>query len=263
MVEMRSVTFKRMGKTLLKDINWKVKKDENWVLFGKNGSGKTLLLSLITGYIYPTYGEILRFSKMHYNYDLREIRKSIGYVSTPLRGMIDSFSSISILDVVLTGYFATIGLYQSFTSEMKKAALELIEKIGLLNRANEPFRVLSDGEKQKVLIMRAVINKPKILVLDEPAMGLDIPSRENLLILIEGLAVNDKLSIIYTTHHTEEIIDIFKNILIVEEGKVFFRGGIKSGITSENVSVLFKMPVEIAQINGRYFTLVGGKNVRK
>ena len=263
MILLKSVYFVRSKKVLLHNINWEIKEGENWILFGKNGSGKTLLLSLITGYLYPSRGEIFRFGKLPYEYDLRELRRTIGYVGTPLRNMFDSFSSISIIDVVLSGYFATIGLYSTVTKEMNKTALASIDRIGMLKRANEAFGYLSDGEKQKLLIMRAIINRPKILVLDEPAMGLDIPSRENLLSLIRDLTNEERISIIYTTHQTEEVIDIFDKILILDSGRVFFKGRVEDGLTSENISKLFEREVKIISHNKRYFTLIGGDNARK
>jgi len=270
MIHLKSVYFIRSGKVLLNNIEWKINNGENWILFGKNGSGKTLLLSLITGYLYPSKGEILRFGNSPYGYNLREVRRSIGYIGSPLRSMLDNFSFMSVLDVVLTGYFATIGLYDEVTGYMKEKALELIGKIGMLNRINEPFRYLSDGEKQKILIIRAVINKPKILVFDEPAVGLDVPSREELLSLIRELVndipngnIKNGMSIIYTTHHTEEIIDIFKNIIILDAGKIFFKGNIKDGLTSKTISKLFRRDVEIVPFNRRYFTLIGENSVRE
>jgi len=269
MLHLKSVYFIRSGKPLLNNIEWRVRRGENWVLFGKNGSGKTLLLSMIVGYLHPSRGDIYRFGNSPYGHDLREIRKKIGYIGIPLKGMVDNFLSISILDVVLSGYFATIGLYEPVTKEMKDNALELIDRIGMSNRINEPFRYLSDGEKQKILILRAVIGKPKILVFDEPAVGLDLPSREELLSLIEDLAkgsvANDgkKMSIIYTTHNTEEIIGIFKRILILDSGRIFFKGNIEDGLTSENLSELFKKNVRIFTFNNRYFTLIGGEDARK
>jgi len=257
MVELKRVSLLRGGKYLLRDINWKIRKGENWVLFGKNGSGKTMLLEVITGYVYPSMGEVSLFGKGSGEYDVREIRKRFGYVSTPLRSMFNPGDRL--LDVVLSGYYATIGLYEEPAAEQVERATELLAAVRMESRANDIFGILSDGEKQKILMCRALAGNPEMLILDEPASGLDIPSREDLLNTIEDLHCRYNRSVLYVTHRTEEITPMFKKMVIIEQGRIFYKGDVSNALSGDMLKRLFNQPVEVYKLNKRYYTILRGE----
>jgi iron complex transport system ATP-binding protein len=254
MFELKNVSLVRRNKNILKDINWIIRDGENWVLFGRNASGKTMLLEIITGYIYPSSGEVIRFGKKHGQYDVREIRKRIGYVSTPLKGMFGFYEKI--IDVVVSGLYASIGLYRNPDSIQVEMAKELLTTIHMGDRQEDYFGILSDGEKQKVLMLRAYINEPDLLILDEPAMGLDLISREDLLKTIEKLHKMRKTSIIYVTHHTEEIVPLFSHIMIIDDGKSFYAGSIKNGFNKDLFRKIFNHNVDIFELHNRFYTIL-------
>ncbi len=258
MLELRDVSLIRNDKIILKNINWRVGPDENWVVFGRNSSGKTMLLEVVTGFTFPSSGEIIRFGRKHGEYDVREIKKRIGYVSSPLRSRF-RFGE-TLVDVVLSGFSASIGLYGEPSREQRKLALAMLSDIGLNTQAHQRFGELSDGEKQKVLILRALINQPDILILDEPAAGLDIVSREELLFAIERIHIRNKSVIIYVTHHTEEITSLFSHVIILDCGRVFYAGPLIDGLKKEHIQRLFSPNLEIIEVKGRYFTVFKNGN---
>ena len=254
MFELRNVSLVRNNKFILQDITWKVKRDESWILFGRNASGKTMLLEIISGYIFPSRGEVIRFGKPHGEYDIRELRKKIGYVSTPLRSMFAR--NELIIDVVLSGLFASIGLYMKPDRVQVERAMDLLSVVKMDDRSEDYFGILSDGEKQKILMLRALINDPDLLILDEPAVGLDFPSRESLLTSIERLHRLKNTGIIYVTHHTEEITTLFTHIMIIDSGRSFYSGTIRNGFKKELLKEVFDNNVDIINVNGRYFTVL-------
>jgi iron complex transport system ATP-binding protein len=254
MLEIRDVSLIRMERHILRDISWKIGERENWVLFGRNASGKTMLLEVITGYIYPSRGEVIRFGLSHGEYDLRELRRKIGYVSTPLKTMFSPCERL--LDVVLSGLTASIGLYAEPRRSDEERAAVLLDSIGMGGRLRDPFGPLSDGEKQKVLMLRALISDPVLLILDEPAVGLDIPSREDLLHSMEKLTVNGGHSIIYVTHHTEEITPLFTHIMILDKGSAFFSGPVKEGLKKETLQRVMGRSLDVLELHNRYYTVL-------
>ena len=211
LLEIRDLTFIREGRHLIREISWDVLPGENWVLFGRNGAGKTMLLELITGYLQSSGGTIRRFGKGYGEAGIREIRRRIGYISTPLAAMIPEYEPLR--DVVIGGIDASAGLWRRPEPAEVERAMDLLSRIGMADRHEDPFRVLSDGERQKILMLRAMINDPDILILDEPTRGLDLTSREDVLAAMDRLARSrPECSVIYVTHHTEEIIPIFQTV---------------------------------------------------
>ncbi|MDA3901042.1 MAG: ATP-binding cassette domain-containing protein [Spirochaetes bacterium] len=239
---------------VLKSINWTINKNDRWVLFGANGSGKSMLLELITGYRRPSSGSISRFGKPATGSDIRQIRKKIGYVSSNIRTQV--FPRETVLDLIMSGHYATIGLYDKPDSLLRNNAEELLEHTGLIDRRNDFFSHLSDGEKQKILIARALINRPELLILDEPAATLDIASREDLLLTLSRLLDNHNGALIYVTHHIEEITPLFQQCLILQDGTVFKSGSISETISSESLSELFNLPLKVHCHNNRFFPML-------
>lgn len=238
--------------TLLRGISWNIRKGERWALFGRNGSGKTKLLELIVGYLHQTSGEIYRFgSKLC---DVREARKKIGYLSTPLKNRFHPADTI--LEVVESGAYASIGIYDEVTERERAKALALLKRIGMEGRENDRFAYLSDGEKQKTLFSRVLMTDPLLVILDEPATGLDLKAREDLLQTIALIANERDTAFVYVTHHTEEIVPSFTKTFILERGAGVYAGSIAEGLTAERLSALFETAVDVQWRNGRIYTTV-------
>lgn len=254
-IDIKNAYYEQNDKHILKGINWQVKQGEHWCLLGLNGSGKTTLLNMINGYIWPSVGKLTVLDKAFGEVDLRELRKSIGWVSTSLQQKL--YGSETALKIVLSGKFATIGLYDQTDPADEEQALTLMRNLGCESLLNRTYNTLSQGERQRVLIARALMASPKLLILDEPCTGLDLFAREQLLAMINQVA-SEKSSptIIYVTHHVEEILPCFNQTLLIKQGEVFDAGATGQVLTSERMSKFFDVPVEIDQREGRNWLFV-------
>lgn len=236
-------------KYLLKDINWQVETGKHWVVFGMNGSGKTTLLSIISGFREYTHGDLEVFGESYNDDNVLAIRRQIGWVSGSFFDK--CLSSETALEIVLSGKLATMGIDGSITDDDVIRAKALLKELRLLTKVNYPFDLLSKGERQNVLIARALMPKPRLLVLDEPCTGLDVFAREYLLSTIKALAQKDDITIIYVTHYTEEILDIFENALLLRNGQIYAVGKTKELFDSEHLTAFLNYPVEVAWQNER------------
>lgn len=256
-IDIHNVSWDRNNKLILQNINWKVKEGENWCLLGLNGSGKTTLLNMINGYIWPTAGKMSVLGKIFGEYDLRELRKSIGWVSTSLQQKL--YGSETALKIVLSGKFATIGLYDKTDTEDLGRAEALMKSLGCTALIERTYDTLSQGERQRVLIARALMASPKLLILDEPCTGLDVFAREQLLQMIGTVAAEvNAPTIIYVTHHVEEILPCFTKTLLIKEGQVFAADHTSDVLTSALMSDFFEVPVELLKRDGRNWLSVKG-----
>ncbi|WP_068673353.1 ABC transporter ATP-binding protein [Oceanobacillus sp. Castelsardo] len=242
-VDIQNVSWKRQGKSVLSNINWKVERREHWAILGLNGSGKTTLLNMINGYIWPTTGTISVLGQTFGKTDLRELRKSIGWVSSSLGERIKGSSLVE--EIVVSGKFSSIGLYDAFTEADRIKALEIMEKLGCSQLVGRTYQTCSQGEKQKVLIARGLMGSPELLILDEPTNGLDFLSREDLLRTVNQLARQENApTILFVTHHVEEILPAFSKTLLLQEGTVYNQGWTKEIITADTLSEFFSTSVE-------------------
>jgi len=256
-IDIHNVSWDRNNKLILQNINWTVKEGEHWCLLGLNGSGKTTLLNMINGYIWPTEGKMSVLGKIFGEYDLRELRKSIGWVSTSLQQKL--YGSETALKIVLSGKFATIGLYDQTDTEDLGRAEALMKSLGCTALIERTHDTLSQGERQRVLIARALMASPKLLILDEPCTGLDVFAREQLLQMIGTVAAEENApTIIYVTHHVEEILPCFTKTLLIKEGQVFAADHTSDVLTSALMSDFFDVPVELLKRDGRNWLSVKG-----
>ncbi|MBF0329882.1 MAG: ABC transporter ATP-binding protein [Nitrospirae bacterium] len=254
-MRMRNVSWRIDGKHILRNISWDVRPAEHWAVIGLNGSGKTSLLNMISGYIWPSTGEVSVLGSRFGECDVRDLRKSIGIVSASLQQRF--YSGETSLEIVLSGYDATIGLYDTPGKKKIASALTLLEKMNCSQLTEQTYGTLSQGEKQKILIARALICDPNILILDEPCAGLDFVSREHLLSTIEHLATKSFVpSILYVSHHIEEIIPSFSHLLLLRKGEIYAAGKRESLITTETLSDFFEMPVNVHKTKGRIWLSV-------
>ncbi|WP_110932587.1 ABC transporter ATP-binding protein [Paenibacillus bouchesdurhonensis] len=249
-IEMHDVSWRRDGKTVLKAIDWQIAEGENWALFGLNGSGKTTLLNMLNGYIWPTTGTVSVLGHKYGEVDVREMRKSIGWVSSSLQQRLHG--SEKVQDLVVSGKFASIGLYEKPSSEDFDRAEMLMHQLRCDHLLGRMYQTCSQGEQQKLLIARALMAQPKLLILDEAANGLDFISKEGLLDSIQELALDKEAPhMIYVTHHTEEIVPAFAKTLLLRRGEVFMQGDTTEMFSGEILSDFFEMPVDVSWRNDR------------
>ena len=254
-LELTNVSLEKNDKNLLTGITWKVSQGEHWAILGANGAGKTMLLNILNGYQFPTRGEVTVTGKTFGEYDLRETRKSIGYVSSYLQEQM--YRNETALEVVVSGLYASIGLWE-FPSETDYAkSRAVMEEWGCMEFAERKYQFLSQGEKQKVLICRALVANPALMILDEPCVGLDIRAREHVLSMIEEVGRKpDAPTLLLVTHHVEEIMPVFSHVLLLKEGAIHASGFKEAILTGANLSSVFDFSLSIHKKNGRYMAAV-------
>ncbi|HEU6446851.1 MAG TPA: ATP-binding cassette domain-containing protein [Verrucomicrobiae bacterium] len=236
---------------ILDGVNWRVERGQHWAILGANGSGKTSLLSALTGYLMPTAGKISLLGKIYGKSDWRDLRKQIGIVSSSIRQMMADDEPA--LETVASGKFAMIDFWGRLSRKDKTAALKILRQIECGYLAARPWRVLSQGERQRVLIGRALMAKPRVLILDEPCAGLDPAAREHFLQFIQRLGENRNApTLVLVTHHVEEIMPAFSHALILKRGKVLATGEKSEALNSKNLSDAFDSQMRLKQIGRRY-----------
>jgi len=249
-VQMEKVSCILDNKYILRGIDWRVHPGENWAIIGLNGSGKTTLLKMINGYVFPSSGEMTVLGKSFGMYDWRDLRRKVGFISSSLQEKF--YTSETAEEIVLSGMFATIGLYDTPKKKERNMALALLQELNCEHIAKQSYRELSQGEKQKVLIARALINSPQLLIMDEPCAGLDIFSREHLLSSIEKLGAKKPApSLLYVSHHVEEILPIFTHTLLLRRGEVHSSGQTRTVLTKKNLASFFETSIDLTWRNNR------------
>ena len=249
-INMQNVMLIRDHDYILKDINWEVHQNQHWAIFGLNGSGKTTLLNIINGYLFPSKGNVTVLGKKFGHYDLRELRKSIGWVSSSLQEKL--YTNDTSEKIVLSGKFASIGLYNQPTPQDIAKAHALLDQLDCTQLIHRPYKTLSQGEKQKILIARALMSSPKLLILDEPCTGLDVFAREQLLKTIEQLASSESApTILYVTHRIEEILPVFSHTLLLRRGEIYASGKTDDVLNKSNLSGFFATPIQLEKKNHR------------
>ncbi|MEH7107026.1 ABC transporter ATP-binding protein, partial [Bacillus sp. JJ1764] len=207
--------------------------------------------NLLNAFYFPTKGNIsvlgMEFGKTYLG---EKLRKQIGFVSSSIQEKL--YSSDPAFEVVLSGAFASIGLYETPTDEMRQKAVGLLQDLGCIEYADRSYETLSQGEKQRIQIARALMADPNILILDEPTNGLDFIAREHLMDSIEKIAKKpEAATIIYVTHHVEEILPIFNKTLLLKKGQVFAAGETTDMLSNERLSDFFEAPVQVSWQNQR------------
>ncbi len=250
-LEISNLCIERSGVKILTDVSWRVERAQHWVILGANGSGKTSLLSALTGYLMPTSGEIFLLGKIYGQSDWRELRKQIGIVSSSVRQMMAEDEPA--LETVASGKYAMIDFWGRVSRAEKYQALKLLRQVECEYLAERPWRVLSQGERQRVLIGRALMAKPRVLILDEPCAGLDPAAREHFLQFIQRLgARKNSPTLVLVTHHVEEIMPVFSHLLVLKNGKVLAAGKKSAVLNSKNLSQTFGTKMKLQLKSKRY-----------
>jgi iron complex transport system ATP-binding protein len=249
--------IERGGTAILDGLSWRVERGEHWIILGANGSGKTSLLSALTGYLTPTAGAVEVLGERFGESDWRELRKRIGIVSSSVRQrMADGEAA---LETVVSGKYAMIDFWGRVTPHDRRAALRILAQTECSHLAERPWRVLSQGERQRVLIGRALMARPRLLILDEPCAGLDPVAREHFLQFIQRLgAKKNAPALVLVTHHVEEIMPVFTHVLILKNGHVLAAGEKKNALTSQHLARAFGEKMRLTQRKNRYALRVLG-----
>ena len=243
-VSLKNVSYQRGKKEILQDIDWTIQQNEHWGILGLNGSGKTSLLNIVSGYRFPSSGEVTVLGNLFGKTNLPELRKEIGLVSSSLDRFAQFFNTETVERVVVSGKFASFGLYEQVAPADWEKADALLENLRLLALKGKPYQQLSEGEKRRVLIARALMSEPNMLILDEPCSGLDILSREQLLRVMEDI-VNKGCHIIYVTHHIEELVKEITHVLLLKDGKIVAAGPKEEVLQDEHLSETYSVPVTV------------------
>ncbi|EFB0933652.1 ABC transporter ATP-binding protein [Listeria monocytogenes] len=247
MFAFENVYLKRDNKTILSDINWVVNEKENWAILGLNGSGKTTLLQLLNGYLWPSSGRLQVLGHIFGQTSLPELRKSIGWVSNALDHQLKDYELSE--QIVLSGKFASIGIYAKVTADELALAKKWLIDCGGISLIGKPYKILSQGERQIVLIARALMASPKLLILDEPCNGLDLFAKERLLERIKKIAeLPESPTMLFVTHHTEEILPCFDNTILLRDGEITHHGKTENLLTEEVLQDFYQKPVELIRI---------------
>ncbi|HEX4349853.1 MAG TPA: ABC transporter ATP-binding protein [Verrucomicrobiae bacterium] len=250
-LSVQNLHIERNRTVILHGVNWRVERGQHWVILGANGSGKTSLLSALTGYLMPTGGEISLLGETYGRSDWRELRKKIGLVSSSIRQMMADDEAA--LETVASGKYAMIDFWGRVTRAEKAQALKLLKQVECEYLAKRPWQVLSQGERQRVLIGRALMAKPRVLILDEPCAGLDPAAREHFLQFIQRLGQHkNSPTLIFVTHHVEEIMSVFTHVLLLKDGGVLTAGEKAKALNSKNLSSAFKARMKLQTAGKRY-----------
>ncbi len=253
LIEFEDVLVRRGGNVLVGPVTWKVELDERWVVLGPNGAGKTTLLRIAAAETFPTSGTAHVLGETFGRTDLSELRTRIGLSSAALANRVPFDEKV--VDLVISAGYGVLGRWRERYDAMDTdRAIEMLESLGAEHLADRSYGTLSEGERKRVLIARALMTDPELLLLDEPAAGLDLGGREELVARLGVLAADpDAPATVLITHHVEEIPPGFTHALLLKEGAVVAQGLLDDVITGENLSEAFSQAVTLDKADGRFF----------
>ncbi|GIF71310.1 iron ABC transporter ATP-binding protein [Asanoa siamensis] len=257
MIDDAVLSFDGIGVTrnrnqLLRDVAWTVYPDERWVMLGPNGAGKTTLLSIAAGQLHPTTGSAVVLGEKIGRTDVWELRTRIGLTTAKVAERIPGEERV--LDAVVTAAWSVVGRWREQYDPMDEArARGLLDQLGVAALADRTYGTLSEGERKRVQISRALMTDPELLLLDEPAAGLDLGGREDLLKRLTTLAADpDAPAIVLVTHHVEEIPPGFTHAMLLRDGAIVAQGPVEQTITAAHLSETFGQPLVVEHNAGRY-----------
>ncbi|CAN5904660.1 ABC transporter ATP-binding protein [soil metagenome] len=252
LVALEGVSVTVGAATLLDNVGWQVRRGERWVVLGPNGAGKSTLLQVASTYRFPSRGTVSVLGERVGRVDVRQLRRRIGYASAELERMLDG--RLRAHETVVSALAALLVRWRAdYTDADHRRATALLHDLGVGPLANRRISSLSEGERRRVQIARALMAAPDLLLLDEPAAGLDIAGREQLLAVLTGLAADPDLgTIVFVTHHVEEIPPGFTHVLLLADGALVAAGPLASTLTSATLSRCVGMALDVTCADGRY-----------
>lgn len=253
LIDLRNITLRRGGRDLVGPVSWQVELDERWVVLGPNGAGKTSLLRIAAAMEHPSAGVAYVLGERLGRTDTAELRYRVGLSSSALAQRVPDDEQVR--DLVVSAGYAVLGRWRESYDELDyRRAVDMLESVGAEHLAERRYGTLSEGERKRVLIARALMADPELLLLDEPAAGLDLGGREELVARLADLAADpDAPAMVLVTHHVEEIPPGFTHALLLAEGQVVASGFLDEVLTSENLSSAFGQYIGLDVIDGRYF----------
>ncbi|NGO73536.1 ABC transporter ATP-binding protein [Streptomyces boncukensis] len=255
-LELVDVSVVRDGRALVDDVSWSVKEGQRWVILGPNGAGKTTLLNIASSYLFPTTGTATILGERLGGVDVFELRPRVGMASIAMADKLPGRQSV--LETVLTAAYGMTARWQeSYEKVDEERALAFLDRLGMNDLLDRKFGTLSEGERKRTMIARAMMTDPELLLLDEPAAGLDLGGREDLVRRLGRLARDPYApSMLMVTHHVEEIAPGFTHVLMLRQGQVLAAGPIETELTSRNLSLCFGLPL-VVEMNGDRWTAQG------
>ena len=253
LIDFRGVELRRGGRTLVGPVDWRVELDERWVIIGPNGAGKTSLVRMAAAEEYPSAGTAFLMGEQLGKTDMRDLRAAIGISSAAVQLRIPDEERVD--DLVVSAGYAVLGRWREEYQEIDfERGEEILEQVGASHLRERTWGTLSEGEKKRVLLGRALMSNPELLILDEPTAGMDLGGREDLVGYLGNLALDaDAPAIVMITHHVEEIPFGFTHAMLLDQGKVVAQGLINTVLTSENLTKTFHQPIQVDRIGQRYF----------
>ncbi len=251
-IRLKGVEVRREGAALLRSVDWAVQEDERWVIIGPNGAGKTTLLQVAAAMLFPSAGSVDILGEELGKTDVFELRPRIGLASAAVADKVPAEEKV--IDLVLTASYAIIGRWkEEYDSTDVTRAVELLDALGCAHLIRRRFSTLSEGERKRVSIARALMPDPELLLLDEPAAGLDLGGREDLLARLTALST-DRLAptMVLVTHHVEEVPEGFTHAMLLRRGSVVVTGKVDEVFTAEHLSKCFGLPLSVERQEGRW-----------
>jgi len=242
-IETKDMGYQVGKEYLLKNITLKITPGEHCLLYGLNGSGKTTLLSILAGYRRQTAGELYVFGEKFSNETVLELRKQIGWISSSFFDT--KYRHERVRDIVLSGKFGTYGIDWDISSKDENRVKDLLTALGLEDKQHLSYDRLSKGQRQNVLIARAFMGQPEILLLDEPYSGLDVLAKARFMELLEKLMQNKDLTVLFVSHEINDVSKAFDNTLMLRNGRCFAQGKTEDLFQTANLSVFFQQSVEV------------------
>lgn len=251
-IDLRVDTFTRDGVEILRDIEWQVARGEHWAVLGPNGAGKSSLLSIVAGYEWPSRGHVCVLGETYGQCDMRALKERVGWASSSLLSWLPAKQRAR--HVVATGIHATIGDWHELSPDDLIRADDALRRIGGYSFRNKPYGVLSQGEKQRVMIARALVTEPELLILDEPCAGLDPGTRERLIDDVDQLCAKPEgPTLILVSHHVEEIPSHATHALLLKDGHTLASGPLIEVLNDELLTELYEFPCQVGEARGRYW----------
>lgn len=256
-VDLHNVEVRRDNNPILKDVTWTVNAGENWVILGPNGAGKTTLVNLLTGRVFPSISPDSEYTAKVLDYrlgrvDLKDLRTIVGMASSGEEHLVGS--KLAVMDLLLSALYGKIfrGREEYEEQDLSRAS-DLLHIMGVGYLAERRFSTLSEGERQRVLICRALMADPEVLILDEPTAGLDLGARELLMMALEEIGKDKNApAMILVTHHVEEIPRCFTHAALMNAGSIVAAGPIEEVLVDDVVSSAFGLPLKVSSTDGRW-----------